>query len=244
MTLTMKPMRKRVFNYALLMSVPLLVLGSGKAMATDFHSLDDIRSTAEAYVQELVEESSYKTIIETGYLDTRLRLAKCTTPLTGKQLSAGSRIANTTISVSCESGKRWTVYVPVRVKQYVQAVIATAPLGRKQPIRAENLRLVEKELSTITRGYYKDPQTLVGKLPKRPLSNGTVIAPSDLTAGKVISRGQRVTIVAKNGDISIKVPGKAMSDAGQGEPVKVQNISSQRTVEGIATAPGIVTIPM
>lgn len=217
---------------------------SWAAAAMGIQNLDLIRMQAKTFVEQRVGSISDRYEIIPGSLDPRLRLPRCDSPLQTEFLSPQRNSGNTTVSVSCRSGKNWTIHLPVTVKSFVQVAVATHPLARNVPIQSSDVRLDERDVSTLAGGYYTNIQSLVGKVSKRPLSESKVIAPGDLDTRKIIRRGNRVTIIAEGESFSIRMEGTALGDATEGEQVSVENLSSQRRIEAIAIAAGMVKVSM
>jgi flagella basal body P-ring formation protein FlgA len=71
-----------------------------------------------------------------------------------------------------------------------------------------------------------------------------VIPTRSLKQEQVVRRGEQIILVATAGTMEVRMNGTALDDAGVGEKVKVKNSSSQRVVEGIVHAPGIVKVTM
>lgn len=215
---------------------------AGQTQASELHPLDDIRKAATDFASQKIATSN--STIETGRLDPRLRLARCEQPLTVTPLSQRSNSANMTVMVKCDTTRPWTVYIPIKVKTYITIAVANRPLSRHTTINSEDIIFEKREISRLSSGYFETPDKLIGRLPKRSLTKGSVISPRDLTIKKVISKGSRISILAETGGITVRMPGLALSDAGKGDQILVQNISSKRKVHAIVIAPGIVKVAM
>jgi len=61
---------------------------------------------------------------------------------------------------------------------------------------------------------------------------------TDLTRPQVIARGDMVDITYESGGIRLTLRGRALEAATVGEPFRVQNVESGRTIEVVATEPG------
>lgn len=208
-----------------------------------FHPLEDIRAAAEDFARSSAGHGSEQTI-EVGYLDPRLKLRQCPTALETQSLSARNNGRNMTVVVKCLGQQPWTVYVPVKIKTYVEVAIANRPLARGIPIESDAIVFEKREISRLTSGYFEEVASLVNRPPKRTLTKGTIISPRDLGINAVISKGHRVSIVAKTESITVRMPGQALADAGKGEVIRVKNLSSKRTVDAIVLGPGLVQVPM
>jgi len=235
-------MKRRISE--LIACMMLLLMSASAIAASGFHSLEDIRQIAKQFALNQYIDPGADTSVEVGYLDTRLRLRQCEQALTAEPLSRRSQNANFTITVKCQGVKPWSVYVPVKVMSFVEVQVANRPLARGIAVQATDLVTERREVSRLRTGYFVSTKHLIGRLPKRSLPKGAVISPNDLATYKVIRRGGKVSILAEVQGIAVRMPGKALADAGQDEMIKVQNLSSKRVIDAIAIKPGIVRVPM
>ena len=220
-----------------------LIIGPGISSAAT-HSLSNISQTAETFVTNQLANNKHKTTITMGRLDPRLRLTQCETPLTAEPLSQRLYSKNVTITIRCDAPKPWTVYVPIKVKTLVPVLVTTRQLVRGVPVQDSDITVEERELTRISTGYFENKEELIGRPAKRRLTKGAVIRPVDMAMNKLIRRGNQVSIITESAGFSVRMPGKALSDAGQGEVIRVENLSSKRTIEGVVLAAGIVKVPM
>jgi flagella basal body P-ring formation protein FlgA len=51
-----------------------------------------------------------------------------------------------------------------------------------------------------------------------------------------------VALVAGGGGFEVRMAGRALADAGTGEVVRVENLSSRRVLSGVVAAPGEVRV--
>ncbi|ALP52629.1 hypothetical protein Tel_05415 [Candidatus Tenderia electrophaga] len=217
---------------------------AGAVAAADFHPLADIRRAATEFASHKIVANGADSAIEAGHLDPRLRLKRCAQPLAAEPLSRRNNTSNMTVMVKCEGAKPWTVYVPVTIKSYITVAVAKRPLARGIPVTADDLSFEQREISRLTGGYFTHGDRLLGRAPKRSLPRGSVVSPRDLDIQKVIRKGTRISIVAESNGISVRMPGKALQDAGAGEQIQVENLSSKRTVIGTVLDPDTVRVAM
>ncbi len=235
-------MRKALITRLRLILCGILLPG-GAVIAADFHPLDDIRRAANDFATQRIVSPGNSTI-EAGHLDPRLRLKRCDQPLSTEPLSRHRNNTSMTVIVRCEGAKPWTVYVPVRIKTYLTVAVATRPLARGIPVTAEDISFEQREIGRLTSGYFETGKRLLGRAPKRSLPRGAVISPRELDIQKVIRKGSRISIVAETNGVSVRMPGKALEDAGEGEQIQVENLSSRRTITGTVLGPETVKVAM
>lgn len=83
-----------------------------------------------------------------------------------------------------------------------------------------------------------DPETAIGMAARRPLRAGMAAQGRDLTAPLVIKAGDPVTVTYQAGGVSLSLQGKAEAAAAAGESVAVTNLTSKKTIQAVASAPG------
>ncbi|MES9959640.1 MAG: flagellar basal body P-ring formation chaperone FlgA [Sedimenticola sp.] len=210
--------------------------------AATMQSHESIREAARSYAEGQISPSDARVEIEVGKLDKRLRLHSCSEALEsfsppGRQ--GGSKL---TVGVRCEGDKPWTIYVPVTLAQYRTILITTRDLARGSTIGQADIRLEERDVSRLRRGYFMQPSEVLGKKVKRTTRRNQILLPSQLTAATAVERGSMVTIMARTGGIQVRMKGKALSRGVVGERIQVQNLSSQRKVEATVIEPGVVEV--
>ena len=77
---------------------------------------------------------------------------------------------------------------------------------------------------------------------KRALSEGTELRPTMLKKPVVIKRGDQTVITAGSGGLLVRMSGKALEDGVLGEQIRVQNLTSKRTIQGEVQSDGSVSI--
>jgi len=83
-----------------------------------------------------------------------------------------------------------------------------------------------------------DADAVIGLAAKRPLRAGAAVAARDVGAAQVIKAGETITVSFAAEGISLSLEGKAMSAAGVGETVNVQNTLSKKIIQAVAVGPG------
>ena len=221
----------------------LVILTSQPASAVEFQSLESIRLATRNFLEKEAnngEDSKYR--IDVGRLDSRLRLAHCDHELEAF-LPLGGRVhGRTTVGVRCTDKPGWTIYVPARVKLFGRVLVARQALPRGVEIPASAIKLEEREISSLTRGYLTDPDSATGKVPKSPVAAGMPLIPNNLKLPRLISRGDRVQLIAEKNGVVVKMQGEALSDGAAGDRIQIRNLSSKRKIEGVVTADGAIKL--
>jgi flagellar basal body P-ring formation protein FlgA len=83
-----------------------------------------------------------------------------------------------------------------------------------------------------------DAEQVIGLAAKRPLRAGAAVSARDVSAPQVIKKGEMVLVTYADGQIMLTLQAKAIGSATSGEPLNVQNPSSGKVLQAVATGPG------
>jgi flagella basal body P-ring formation protein FlgA len=114
----------------------------------------------------------------------------------------------------------------------------------EQPVRAGDI-LTAGDLAFIDLQIadgFADPRALDGLEARVNLYPGRPIRQVEVGARTVIRRNAVVPLVFTRGGLTITLEGRALQPAGDGESLRVMNLSSRSTVTGVATATGTVLV--
>lgn len=219
------PRSRQFFAAVIAAAVSLPVL------ADNTQPLDEIEEAVEAHVQANLPDSG-KSTVEIGRVDSRLRLAKCTEPLQTFDPPGRGSQSRSTVGVRCETPSPWTLYVSARIQTVKEVYAASRTMRRGTLLSEDDLRRQEVDVNRASRGYYTDPEQLVGMEVRRPMREGEVITPTRIDAPQLVERGQTVLITAEGPASNISMNGEALQAGALGDRIRVRNVSSERVIEG------------
>ncbi len=196
------------------------------------------RSEAARHVPPLTEQQRLAvTPIRMGQT-----LSRCLAPVQAA-LAPGVQVqGRLLIELHCEVGKPWHIYVPVKVVGTAPAVVTTHALVAGSLLAKGDLALEQHDMTELPPGYLNSIDIALGLTASRAIAGGAILTNQELLGTKAVQRGQSVTLIASNGDISVRMAGKALSDGFINQRVRVENLSSGRIVEGIARSEQVVEI--
>lgn len=175
-------------------------------------------------------------------LDPRLRLPECGRPLE-TFLPQGRREAGAwSVGVRCEGERPWTIYGRANVRGSVEVVVLRNAVRSGGLIGPADIAMMKKDLAGLGGDYLTDPAQAVGQVARRGLAGGTLLSHEQLTAPKLVQRGERVVIRAESGGYQISSGGEALADGQKGQRVRVRNEQSGRVVQGTVAGPGLVLV--
>ena len=177
--------------------------------------------------------------VTVGAIDPRLNLAPCPAPQAF--FMPGARAwGKTTVGVRC-AAPTWTIYVQAMVSVQGEYVTNAVPLAQGQTIEAGQLSLMKGDLAMLPPGVATDIAQVVGRSSNVSLPPGTPLRLDTLKSKPVVQPGQLVKLVSSGNGFSVSAEAKALSMAGEGQPVQVKTASGQQ-VTGIAKAGGLVEV--
>lgn len=220
------------------------LLGLATAHAEGIQPLDTIYAAAKDFLAGRKPGQQQPPQIEAGPLDARLALAACDAPLEAFMPPGSATSGNTTVGVRCPGAKPWSVYVPVKIKVSTAVVVAARPLMRGAQLSVADLTTATLDAGSLPPDYLTDPQQAIGQQLKRPVSIGMAVAAGMLDTPRMVRRDERVTILAEESGLEVRMAGQALEDGALGQPIKVRNLLSKRIIGGVIAAPGIVKVQM
>jgi flagella basal body P-ring formation protein FlgA len=206
-------------------------------------SLTAIRNTAQTYVRSLIPASAGETTVTVGQLDNRLRLAHCSSKELSASLPAGVTLqARATVGVSCAGPVHWTVFVPVTIETKIDVLVLTHAVNRDTRLTAADVTIETRKTAGPGNAYLTKPAELTGRTVRRPLAAGTTLSVDMFAPDLIVRRGQEVTLLSSAGAVEVRAHGRAMVDGAAGARIQVQNLGSQRVVEGVVESADLVRV--
>lgn len=221
------------------------ICAGGPAAAADaVQPADTIVAAAVAASEERALQQGYDNVaVEVRPLDDRLRLPLCDEPLESFSPQAGQVLGAASVGVRCRGPEPWTIYVRTSVSARQEIPVLARSLPRNAVVTREDLKMIDQPLESAANGVILDPDRIVGMELTRALNAGSTIRLNQLRSPKIIKRGQQVTLTSGLNGLEVRIQGKALGDAAEGERVAVSNLSSGREVEGTAHSDGTVSVP-
>lgn len=191
---------------------------------------------AEQSVRLLLESETSKlpgrVEVEIGHLDGRVKIAPCANP--EPFIPGGSRLwGKTMLGVRCREGAQWSVLVPVQIKVFALAPVASRPLSQGAGLTEEDYRMEEVELTREPPGILNDPTVVADQIITRNIAAGAPLRRDHFRPRPVVAPGDQVRLVYIGPGFSATSQGKALHAGLDGQTVRVQS-DSGKVVSGIA----------
>jgi flagellar basal body P-ring formation protein FlgA len=173
--------------------------------------------------------------VSIGQFDPRLRLAPC--QHVEPYVPEGTRLwGKSRVGLRCTQGSvKWNVYLPITVKVFGRALVATSGLAAGTVLTAADVAQAEVDLAEDTAIALADPEFAVGRALARPLKPGQSLRQSHLKARQWFAAGETVTVVAQGSGFRVAGDGQALNPGIEGQPVRVRT-DNGRVLTGQAVA--------
>jgi flagella basal body P-ring formation protein FlgA len=213
-----------------------------KPAPTDLQDVEVLEELASAEAGRHLPQLGEHQRLSVTPINRRAQLARCLGPV-GSSVAPGVQVSGRVlIELRCTVGTQWHLYVPVRVVGTTPVVVTTHAIIAGNPLTRADLALEQRDVSQLPPGYLNSLDIALGLTAARGIDGGAVLTNQQLLGARAVQRGQSVTLVASNGDISVRMAGRALSDGFVNQRVRVENLSSGRIVEGIARSDQVVEI--
>lgn len=166
------------------------------------------------------------------------KLKSCKTTLV---IEGGSAVplGNVQRKVSCQQ-PRWSLYVRAGVNVSARLPVAKRAIKRGEHILASDIEWQLVKLSVSDRDLVTDIDQIVGQQVVRKLRRHRVIKAQQLGKPQWVNIGDKVIIEARSNGFYANMPGEALEAGGEGEAIRVRNLSSGKVISAYPIAKGRV----
>lgn len=134
------------------------------------------------------------------------------------------------------------VQVSGQVVQMISIPVLKTPVQKGQVISAANLDFLTIKSDDVTANLISNPDSVIGMVATRMLEPNKPLRLNELTAQRLVERGQEITILYAAGPLQLTAKGKAMQHGQEDDVVQVVNLGSNLTLDARVTGNGVVTV--
>lgn len=135
-----------------------------------------------------------------------------------------------------------TVEVLSDVAGFADVVVPSRLIKTDEVIETEDVTVSRIRLVDLRQQFATDLNDVVGKSAARPLQSQLPIRTMSLKKPYVVRKGDRVTIEARSGGLSIQAAGVSKAGAELGQMVTVTNSDSGKELRAKVVSPGVVRV--
>ena len=141
------------------------------------------------------------------------------------------------------NGKPWqTIDAIADVSASIDAVVSTRVIQIDSVIDPEDIAIHRIKLTDLDHQLMTNIKDVIGKSAARPLQTNNPIRLGMLKKPYAVRKGDRVSIEARHGGLSIQVVGLAKSSGELGQTATVANVDSGKELRAKIVGPGAVRV--
>ena len=146
-----------------------------------------------------------------------------------------------TFEIANDSGAPTRLRFTGTAIETVEAAVLTRNIDRTELLKSSDV-MVERRPKMEIGGEAATREAALGMQLRRPLRAGQAIKVADLAKPDLVQRDQGVTLIYQTAGLYLTTRAKALDNGTEGDVVNVLNLQSKRTVSGVVTGRGQVTI--
>jgi flagella basal body P-ring formation protein FlgA len=155
---------------------------------------------------------------------------------------AFSRRFDLTFELAEAGSQRRTFRYTGTAVETVEIAVATRALARGDVVRPGDVSIERRPKSELIGEPGAQPNDVVGLAARRAVRLGAPLRTADLMKPELVQRNETVTLQYHVPGIVLTLRGKALDSGAEGDTVGVLNVETKRTLQGIVTGPGRVTV--
>jgi flagella basal body P-ring formation protein FlgA len=136
------------------------------------------------------------------------------------------------VDVAVDGCSEAKVYLSAWVDQFAKVVCARWTLRRDTILRNSDLCLQRKNISRTPSNIVVSLEQAIGKRLRQSVSSGDYLRDNMLEVPPLVFRGDRVRLIAQKGALIVETLGIARERGTRGEQIRVENVSSGKTIVG------------
>jgi flagella basal body P-ring formation protein FlgA len=187
-----------------------------------------IKALDEQYASSDYELTSFEVQGLDVYPQGRLTFSSESTQMVDTK---GRLSLNLTIWVDGEKADR--VRVKGTVAKYTPVLFSVRKIYKGEFIRPEDVALEKKNIFELDKDYISDVKRLGKRIAKTTIKRGACLTRHHLTEPTIIKKGDIVTLVAKNENLTIVTSAICLEDGFENRLIMVENLHSGKKVQGV-----------
>jgi len=116
------------------------------------------------------------------------------------------------------------------------------PMGHGEVISARDLTFVHMRADKVRRDVIRDADQIIGLTPRNTMRTGQTLALSDLERPQAVARNALVTVVLKQGAMTLSIEARANEAGAVGDIIKVTNTRSNQVIPTRVEGPNLVSV--
>lgn len=192
---------------------------SGIAAAQSSFSSERLKSAVVHFVQKQCDEDT-ECIVSSSITAQKFTeenvIARCSA--SEKSLRGSTNIA---VEFLIDEKVIRRIHIPVIIKRYAIVPVAIEQISQRAEIDEQKISFEKREISSFVSEDFPTEEEIIGASARRNIGKNSIITQAMLLSHNSVKRGAGVVIYATISGVSIKSRGTALTDADEGQSVRV-----------------------
>lgn len=153
-----------------------------------------------------------------------------------------SQSFNASLAIPDGKGRRNEETVTGRLEEMAYIPVLNTSMSDGEVIRKRDIAWSKIPARKVNRNVVTSTDDLIGMAARRSLRAGTILRPNDIETPVMIEKGTLVTMAVTTDAMKLTATGRALEDGSRGDVIRLVNVSTHTTIEGVVVSPRQVTI--
>ncbi|GAB4336199.1 MAG: hypothetical protein Kow0037_17080 [Calditrichia bacterium] len=222
-----------------------LTVFSATLAAQHLISVEEVKAEVEKYIQQEMAATGYAYQIE--WIDNLkpVRLNESPDQVVVTRRGGDMLMSKEVLQIRFYKAERVlrSVYFPIMLHVFGKVWQTTRAIPADQEISAEDVQLVDTDLSLLNHQPLMQSDSPVGTIAARPLKRGAVIYRKDVRQPYLIKKGETVSVYYKKGSLKIQLDALAMQNGAAGDIIWVKNPISKKRLKVRVEGENLAVLP-
>ncbi len=129
-----------------------------------------------------------------------------------------------------------------RYDEMAQVPMLKRQLQAGDVISEDDIEWNREPVQHLRKNTITETSELIGKSPRRVISQGRAIRREEIASPAIINKGARITIYYKSRNLEIKTLGEAIDSGAKGDVIRVKNVASKSIIQGTVESSDLVRV--
>jgi len=135
---------------------------------------------------------------------------------------------NVLVMVDGQAVKKVTA--PATIEVWSDVVLAAKPLGKFQPIHADDILIKKMNLARVPSNAIASGEQVLGRRATRNIAANSILRNDQVEMPPVIKRGDVVQVIAESEILKVTAKGLAKENGVKGDRIQVMNLGSKKII--------------
>ena len=134
------------------------------------------------------------------------------------------------------------IVIAGRYEEIIEIPVLKHQIKSGEVISEEDVEMSKQTANHLQRNTITDIKDLVGKSPKRVISQNRPIRQDEIARPALVNKSARVTLIYKSRNLEIRTLGEAMDSGAKGDVIRVRNITSKAIISATVESGEVVKV--